>query len=105
MGESLTEEAQKRIDQTISSVVAEYKKEFEEFTTNLGSNVPYHYSPMELFQLNKLVVLKMGMDHLKVRISNEVKELLNEFINQVNTIALEKTKTNKTRENDKNLDS
>jgi len=100
MGEMLTKEAQKKIDLTILSVMEEYKKEFEEWNVNMGSMTPYRYSPMELFQMKKLAVLKMGMDHLKVRISNEVKELLNDFIDQVNTIALKKTE-----QYDKNLDS
>jgi len=88
MGQALTEEAQKKIDETIITVIDEYRNEFEEYyKANYMADVDYDYSPFELFQLQKLAILKIGMDHMKVRISNEVKALLNDFIEQVNNIA------------------
>ena len=89
MGQALTEDAQRKIDETIISVITEYREEFEEYyKANYNTDgEPYKYSPFELFQLQKLAILKIGMDHMKVRISNEVKVLLNDFIDQVNEIA------------------
>ncbi len=90
MGQALTEEAQRKIDETIITVINEYRNEFEEhYKASYGDGGPYNYSPFELFQLQKLAILKIGMDHMKVRISNEIKVLLNEFIDQVNEIAKE----------------
>lgn len=85
MGQELTEAVQKKIDETIIEVMNDYQDEFEEHHMNTSDT--YRYTPFELFQLQKMAILKIGMDHMKVRIANEVKDLLNDFIEQVNTIA------------------